>query len=396
MAFPGPPRDAGAAEASGARTAPAASADLEAALDLAPGGLAAGPLRARAPALPWPWWALAAALTVAAALYLLRGALVPFALGALLAYLVAPAVGLLERRARLPRGAAILLVYLGLGLLAAAAADLVLPDAVRELARLLFQLPAYAGAADRHLAAVRTGYARLPLPAAVRQAADGLVARLEAGAAAATRQALDGLVGLVGLGLSAILAPVLAYYLLADAGRLKEGFARLLPPGGRAPAMGCLAELDGVLSAWIRGQLLLAAAVGALAAAALAVLGVRYAVVLGLVAGLGELIPYFGPILGAVPALAVAAAGGGWVAVLEVAAAFLLIQQLESALLTPRLIGGSVLLHPLVVIAVLLGGERVGGLAGVILAVPAAAALRVLARHALRALTQARRPRSLT
>jgi predicted PurR-regulated permease PerM len=329
-------------------------------------------------------------------LWLLRGILAPFALAALLAYLVGPAVERLHRHAHLPRPLGIFVAYAGLALAVGAFAVLVLPDLIAELQRLGDVLPALTGAAQRAVDRLRAGYGGLPLPPDLRAAVDAALVRIQAALLAAVRQTLGGALGLVGLALSAVLAPVLAYYLLADLPRIKLEFARLLPPSARQPVLACLADLDAVLAGWIRGQLLLAAAVGALATVALLLLRVRFAFTLGLVAGLGELVPYFGPVLGAIPALAVAATTGGLPLALEVGLAFLLIQQTESMLLAPRIVGGSVGLHPLVVIASLLVGERLGGLWGVVLAVPAAACLRVLGRHVVRALTSARPPRRLT
>ena len=309
---------------------------------------------------------------------------------------MAPAVDRLHRLARLPRPLAILAAYAGLALAVYAGAAFLLPDLIAELQRMGQVLPGYVAAAEAAVARLRDGYGRLPLPPALREATDAALLRAQAAAAAGLRQVLAGVAGLPGLGLATLLAPVLAYYLLADQARIKEGFAGLLPPAGRQPVLACLADLDAVLAGWIRGQLLLGAAVGACATLALLLLRVRFALTLGLLAGLGELVPYFGPLLGALPALAVAAVGGGLPLALQTALAFLVIQQLESMLLAPRIVGGAVGLHPLVVMGALLAGERLAGLPGIVLAVPAAGCLRVLGRHAVRALTQIRPPRRLT
>lgn len=334
-------------------------------------------------------------LLAVAVLVLLRGVLTPFLLAALLGYLVAPMVERLHRHTGLPRTVCILAAYAALGAALAAFVAFVLPDLIGELQRLGAVLPAVTASAQNAVARLRAGYGRLPLPADLRTAIDGALMGIDLGIMAAVRQTLGGAVGLVGLALSAVLAPVMAYYLLADLPRIKLELARLLPPGARQPVFACLADLDAVLAGWVRGQLLIAAAVGALATTALLILGVRFAFTLGLVAGLGELVPYFGPVLGALPAVAVAAAAGGSRLAVETALAFLLIQQLESVLLAPRIVGGSVGLHPLAVITALLVGEHLGGLVGVILSVPVTACLRVLGRHVVRALTGVRRPRRL-
>ncbi len=370
------------------------SAD-EAALELAP----RLPRAAMGRPAGFPWTqvltALGLVLAAGAVAWLAGGALTPFVLAALLVYLVAPVVEWLHRHTRMPRTVCILVAYAGLGMLVGAFIVFVLPDLVSELQRLGQVLPAYTASAQAAIARMRAGYGRLPLPADLRGAIDDALNNLDSGLMAAVRETLGGAVGLVGLALSAILAPVIAYYLLADLPQVKVAFARLLPPQARQPVFACLSDLDAVLAGWVRGELWISAAVGGLSTVALLLLRVRFAFTLGLVAGLGELIPYFGPLLGALPAVAVAATTGGVPLVVETALAFLVIQQLESIFLAPRIVGGSVGLHPLAVIAALLIGERLGGFGGVVLAVPAAACLRVLWRHGVRALTGARQPRRL-
>ena len=346
-----------------------------------------------------PWataltWA-AVAMAAAVVLVLLRGVLAPFVLAGLLGYLVAPAVERLHRHTRLSRNLCILITYAGLGAAMAAFVEFVLPDLIAELQRLVQILPAVTASAQSGVARLRAGYGRLPLPVDLRRAIDTGLVSVDQALTAAIRQTLGGAMGLVGLALSALVAPVMAYYLLADLPRIKVEFARLLPPAARQPVFACLADVDAVLAGWVRGQLLIAGVVGCLATVALLILHVRFAFTLGLVAAIGELVPYFGPVLGGLPAVGMAAAAGGLPLAVETAFAYLLIQQLESALLAPRIVGGSVGLHPLAVITALLVGEHLAGLVGVILAVPLAGCLRVLGRHVLRALTGVRQPRRL-
>lgn len=382
---------------------PALSDGSEPHRPLASGGGAGGWPPPPPPSLPRPlpgglpavlWWALLAA-AAAATVFVLRGVLLPLVLGALLAYLLAPLVARLHRMG-LPRPWAILSSYAIVCVAVGAFVWMALPDLVGELQRLATTVPGLVSRIEAHVAAVRAGYRRLPLPSSLRGAADGALMRAQRGAEGAIRQALAGLLGGFHVLVALVLAPVLTYYTLADLPRIKSQFARLLPPEARHPVMACLSDLDGVLSGYIRGELVTAIAVGVLATLACVLLRLHFAFTLGLLAMLGELIPYLGPVLGAIPALGVAALQGGLPLTLEVAVAYLAIQQIESVLLAPRIVGGSVSLHPLTTIVALLVGERLGGLAGLFLAVPAAACLRVLGIHAVRALTAMRAPRRLT
>ena len=274
-------------------------------------------------------------------------------------------------------------------------AVVVVPDLARELQRLSRVLPVWQGAAQGVVDHLRAGFGALPLPAALRRALDQALQTGDREAQLAVAGALQALQQLVRLFFALLLAPVLAYYLLVDLDRIRTGFARLLPQGARAPVSRLLHDLDAVLAGWIRGELVVAAVVAGLATTALLLLRVHFAFILGLLAGVGELIPYFGPFLGAIPALAMATSGG-WRLVLETGGAFFIIQELEGTLLAPRVVGGAVGLHPLVIIGALLLGEHLFGIVGVLLAVPTAAILRVIVRHAFAALTETRPPRRLT
>jgi Predicted permease len=138
--------------------------------------------------------------------------------------------------------------------------------------------------------------------------------------------------------------------------------------------------IDDVLSAYLRGQLLLCLFVGGMATLALLIIGVPFALVLGVVAGILEALPFVGPILGAIPAVLVALLSNPMSA-LWVAVAFLAIQQVENLLLVPRIAGKSVKLHPAMVMVVLVVGNELAGLVGMLLAVPITAVLRDLFKY---------------
>lgn len=147
-----------------------------------------------------------------------------------------------------------------------------------------------------------------------------------------------------------------------------------------------LRDLDQVISGFVRGQILLSLAVGSLSALTAVLFGLRYSLLLGFWAGLTEFIPYVGPVVGAVPAVLAGLAVSPLRAV-EVALAFAVIQQIESALLSPKIMAENVGLHPLMVmLTVLTGGYLLGGV-GLILAVPTVGLVRVLWRFAVARLT---------
>ncbi|HEX3032252.1 MAG TPA: AI-2E family transporter, partial [Bacillota bacterium] len=141
-------------------------------------------------------------------------------------------------------------------------------------------------------------------------------------------------------------------------------------------------DMDQVLRGFIRGHLLVCGLVGGLSALGLYLIGVPFALLLGIIAGILDIIPFFGPILGAVPALALALLQS-WQATIYTLLLFVIIQQVEGNIITPKILGEAVGLHPLIIIFALLAGGHLWGVTGMIIALPLAAVIRVAARYML-------------
>ncbi|HEY8394003.1 MAG TPA: AI-2E family transporter [Thermaerobacter sp.] len=317
----------------------------------------------------WRGLVIAAAAIVPAllAFYLLRGVWATFALAIVLTYLLAPAVDYLQRQG-MRRATAILLLYLLISLGTAVAVVYLLPGFLDEVNRLGAQLPSYSRRARALLEGVRQDAASATLPAGVRNALleriDGTGAWISARLAALTDGVMQAVMGAAPL----LLAPVIAFYLLNDLDRFRAAAAALLT-GRRQRWLELLRAIDRVVAGFIRGQLLVAGCVGLMVTLACALLGLRFPVLLGLFAGLADLVPYFGPAIGAVPVLAMALLQSP-ATVIQVVLALLLIQWIENTILAPRVLGQTVGLHPLAVIAALLVAGRHFGLPGLLLAVP--------------------------
>ncbi|MCR4427715.1 MAG: AI-2E family transporter, partial [Firmicutes bacterium] len=197
------------------------------------------------------------------------------------------------------------------------------------------------------------------------------------------RAAADAIVALFSQLFNLLLAPVIAFYLTRDFDSIRERFASWIPPAMRDQVMGILRDIDRALAGFVRGQLIVCSFVGVSTGLTLAILGVRFAAPIGFVVGVLEIVPYFGPILGMIPAVLMGAAKSPTTALLT-AAAFIGIQQVESAVISPKIMGDSVGLHPLAVIFALLVGARLFGVLGILLAVPVAACLSILSERLLR------------
>ena len=300
-------------------------------------------------------------------------------LAIVVAFILAPLVmrfeGTIHRRAPAVVLTFLIVLVVLVGLLALVTAPL-----VTESTRLADQIPRYVALLQSSEPVTILGYR---VPDEVRVQAGAALGSV-GGAVAA--QAVTVVVGLVSGIVDLFLILIIALYLLLDARRIRTSGLRILPQRQRDQVEGVEAEVARVFGAYVRGQLILAVIVGVSVTAVLLLLGVPYALVLGMFAGLAELIPMLGPILGAVPAVLVALFQP-FPLVLWVVLAFIVIQQVESNLLVPRISGHAVGLHPLAAMLVLLVGFEVAGVVGALFAVPLAGIVWVFASTAIRART---------
>ena len=181
---------------------------------------------------------------------------------------------------------------------------------------------------------------------------------------------------------------IVSFYLLKDSDKFISSFEDLLPIEYREEVRQLVEEINAIWSSFFRSQLVLCGVVGALVGVLLAAVGVRNALILGILAGVLEIIPNIGPTIAAVPAVLIAYFQGsnhlplsnGWFALLVIGI-YVLIQQLENNFLVPRIIGRSLNLHPLVVIIGVIAGASLAGILGMFVAAPFLATLRVIGRY---------------
>jgi predicted PurR-regulated permease PerM len=189
-----------------------------------------------------------------------------------------------------------------------------------------------------------------------------------------------GLLGAAAFVVDAALVVVVALYFSLDARRARVAGLRAVPFGYRRRVRAMLDDVGAVLGAYIRGQLLLAGTLAVMATAVLLVARMPYALVLGVFAGIAELIPMFGPFIGAVPAVAIAAGQP-----FPTLVGYFIVQQLEAHVLVPRISGDAVGIRPVVALLALIGGFEVGGVLGALFAVPVAGVAWVFVTTAMRA-----------
>jgi predicted PurR-regulated permease PerM len=221
----------------------------------------------------------------------------------------------------------------------------------------------------------------------VQASVEELKARLARALEASGAEVLGHLVGTVAevgaLLADALLALVISFYLLLDGPRLRRRSRALIPAAHRDKALFVEENVAQVLGGYLRGQWVMAVTVGVVAGVGCGLLGLPYAVVIGVLAGLFELVPMFGPVLSAAPAVLVALFLP-FPTVLWVLLFFFAVQQLESNILGPRITGHAVGLHPLGALFALLVGFQLAGILGGLFAVPVAGILWVLIAAAYR------------
>ena len=198
-----------------------------------------------------------------------------------------------------------------------------------------------------------------------------------AGGGEAVNTVLGAVIGVVGGIFGFLTILILTFYILVESDRLRDSFLHLFPKQRRARVAAASREVVGKVSAWLGGQLILGAIIGASSAIGLWLMGIPFFYVLALISGIGELIPIIGPVLSAIPAVAVAATVS-FQKVLLVIVFFILQQQFENHVLVPKVMERQVGVSAVTVIVALLIGGNLLGIVGAILAVPTAAILQVI------------------
>lgn len=253
------------------------------------------------------------------------------------------------------------------------------PAAARQ-ATLVFQ---YVEDFDRHAQRILNSETYNRFPEFVKEGMRKNIVRFNGEAEEFINGVFKGMVAFAYALPSYILTPVFIYYFLTDSEYLFNIFIKLIPPGVRERTRGAWKEIDEVIGSYVKSQIILSVVIAAATFAALAVLKVKYALIIGIVNGFTNIIPYFGPVLGLIPAL-LAAASDSVAKTLITAAVFFIIQQAESSILAPYLMGDSMGIHPVVIIIAVVAGGEYFGAAGLILAAPVVGSIKVLLERYLK------------
>lgn len=322
-------------------------------------------------------------------LYLTRRVLTPFFIAFALAYLLDPLVDRLEAL-KIPRTLGIILLMALFFLFVFLAGAFLLPMFQIQVEKLAANVPSYIGAIQQWLTPLVEKISAID-PVKTREIMNmglqkfgELPLKVVTGATALLWGSISGAFNVILMAVSLVIIPVAMFYLLRDFDQIKEKIFNLIPPRFKDQTLDVLGEIDRVLSKFIRGQLMVATFMAVLYSIGLLLAGAPMSLFLGIVAGYANLVPYLGIVFGFVPAaLLTFLHYQEFLPVLTVFGVFALVQALEGMIITPRLVGDQVGLHPVaLMIAVLIGAEFFG-LMGVLLAVPVAAIINVLLKRGL-------------
>lgn len=328
-------------------------------------------------------WLIAIALT-GGLLYLLAPVLTPFIAAALLAYIGDPLADRLQRL-RFPRTIAVVCVFLLTFLFVALLVLLVVPMIRTQVSALMQALPGILAQVEQVWLPRASDLLGIESDSDV-----GIAAFLSRysdmagtwGAKAVLSLSKSGSAVFAAL-LSLFLIPILTFYLLRDWDSIVKRLGALVPRASRETVFKLARDTDDVLGAFLRGQIMVMFALSIIYSVGLALVGLKYAIAIGVVAGLVSFVPYLGFVFGiGLAGLTVAMEPNALWMLLGVVATFVIAQLFEGSVLTPKLVGDRIGLHPVIVIFSIAAGGQLFGFFGILLALPAAAVLSVLVRFA--------------
>ena len=309
----------------------------------------------------------------------------PLFMAVFIAYAIYPMVVRFERNG-VKRHYAIIIIYIFAALSLAFFVIFIMPHVISNAKELFNTLPDIAG---RYRELFNSYISRIKTSRWPDEIKNMIFGELNVGtgfvqnyASRAMKKSLAILASSIGIFMNIVLSMIIAYYLLKDIEDIKRSTLMLAPKKMRNDLINLGRELNTIITNFIRGQLITALIVGLLETIGLYLVHVKYPFILGVIGGIANIIPFFGPVLGAIPAVALALLQSPTKALLA-AAVFIVVQQIDNAFISPKIIEGKLGLHPITtIIAVLIGGEFFGIL-GMLLGVPVTAMIKVILKRAI-------------
>lgn len=325
----------------------------------------------------------------------LRTALAAFFISVILAYIINPLVNYLETK-RIPRRFGVLIVYVGFILALVLLFVVVLPKTIEELRNLFIALPQWLNewnarildASDKIEKMTNLDMTRIM--SSGQKQVEAYLNSLENTFVDKVRSMASGMYAALGRMVSFVLVLILTYYFTVDKNRIKVKLYKAIPSGFRTDILNLASEINAAMMEFVKGKLLLAVIVGLMTMCMLFILGVNFAVAIGLITMIADIIPYIGPFLAFVPAFFFSFMDS-WTKALWVAVMFFFLQWAENNLFAPKILGKRTGLHPAVVLMCIFIGGGTFGVMGMILSVPVFSILVIIKNFILMKLRDGRR-----
>jgi predicted PurR-regulated permease PerM len=332
---------------------------------------------------------LAAIVFILWVLYLLKPVVLPFIGSFLIAYLFSPLVDKLHKIG-LPRWLAISVVFIGIGVVVTWAMWYLAPLVWKQLMYAKTSIPAGIHWVNYTvLPWLSHTFNLAPMEIDTEQMSSAIMDYIQTNYSADSVQALVLKVAQSGLnfiqiGGTIILIPIIAFYFLLDWDRMLDSFRRLIPRPYEKVTLNIVSECHSVLGAFVKGQFLVMLLLGVVYAGGLQMIGLEVGLIIGMVAGLASIIPYLGFAVGIIAAVIATMFQFGldWMQLLLVGVVFMIGQAVEGYILQPFLLGDKIGLSPVAVVFAVLAGAQLAGFLGMLIALPVAAIIVVLLRHA--------------
>jgi predicted PurR-regulated permease PerM len=322
-----------------------------------------------------------ALLLLCGLLYLIRNILFPIIIALVLYYILNPLVNILSGKrpkgAGLNRDLSILISFIVFILVLLAFFQFIIPPFADEFGQLVTNSPQYINDAQKLLESLRQWQSVIQLPKEISDVFSSMVQNVFSYIVMFVQQGANGLINLLSRIIYLVIIPIITYFILKDDKALARGAVEMMPKDHREFTIRILKKVNGILKNYINGQLIICTVVGLLAGGILYLIGVKFALILGMVAAIAQLIPNIGPFIGAIPALIIALLLSPMLA-LKVLLFYIVLNVIVMTIVGPKILGDKLNLHPLtVVISVLVFGELMG-FWGLFFAAPITAILKVL------------------
>ncbi|MDI6618648.1 MAG: AI-2E family transporter [Clostridiales bacterium] len=306
----------------------------------------------------------------------------PFLVSLFLAYLLNPAVCYMERKG-IKRILGIWIIFIFFIGILFSICFFLLPILVRDMGKLINILPQYTEEIRENIGYIQKVYSRSGLPDGIKNVLVGNINKLQNVIAVYLGKVMTFIMSTLSKIFSIALIPVLLYYFLKDFMKIIHGIKRIIPKKYRTRIVNICINIDEVFGDYIRTQLILSLIVAAMTTVSLMLLRINFALIIGIINGITNIIPYFGPIIGGIPAVVLALLQSPLKAVYTIIM-LSVIQQVESDIICPRITADTVGLHPVTVMLSLLVGGEFFGMTGLILAIPVVAALKVIYKDVIK------------